>query len=71
MPNKLIGVIAFTECNDCNVPTILLNLYLEIRIVTMNICIQTKLDFNVPDSHQRCPDANNLVAGLTTSSSCE
>jgi hypothetical protein len=49
--NKLIGIIAFAGCKDCDIPTILLDFYLEIRIVTVNIRIKTKLDFDVPNSH--------------------
>jgi hypothetical protein len=49
--NELIGIIAFAGCKNGNVSMIMLDFYLEIRIVTMNIRIKTKLDFDVPNSH--------------------
>ena len=66
--NKLVGIATFAGCKDRDIPAIMLNFHLEVRIVAMNISIKTKLDFDVPDSHQSSPDANNLTAGLNTSS---
>jgi hypothetical protein len=51
MINKLIGIVASAGCKNGNVSVIMLDFYLEIRIVTMNIRIKTKLDFDVPNSH--------------------